>query len=93
MISKLRERHLSRHNARVARILTDARKSETDRFWDAMDEMEKEAKILRQCLDGHSRSKLGSYMEVMIRDGLLTREDLGQFSTETQAALANIIAR
>ena len=58
LVPVLRERYLADHNARIARILTDPTKTETERFWDAMDEMEKVAKTLRECLDGHSRSKM-----------------------------------
>jgi hypothetical protein len=36
MVPRLRERYLAEHNARMAGMLTDPRKNETERFWDAM---------------------------------------------------------
>jgi hypothetical protein len=46
--------------------------------------MEKEAKILRKCLDGHSRSKMWLYLVLMREAGMLKRDDLATFSTELQ---------
>jgi len=68
MVPTLRERYLADRNTRLAAVLVDPAKNQTQRFWDAMEEMEKEAKVLRQCLDGHSRSKMWLYMLTMIRD-------------------------
>jgi len=84
MVPKLRERYLAERNARILRNLTDPKKTETERFWDAMDEMEKEARTLRKCLDGHSRSKMWLYMDIMRRAGMLKRGDLADFSEELQ---------
>ena len=81
MVPKLRERYLAEErNARISAMLADPKKNETERFWDAMYEMEKEAKILLQCLDGHSRSKMGHFVHTMIRAGMLQKEDLAEFS-------------
>jgi hypothetical protein len=84
MVPMLRERYLAGRNARISAILTDPKKTETDRFWDAMKVMEREAKVLRQCLDGHSRSKMWLYMLTMIRAGMLKKEDVAEFSEELQ---------
>jgi hypothetical protein len=65
-------------------MLTDVTKDETERFWEAMEAMEKEASVLRRCLDGHSRSKMWLYILTMIGAGMLTREDLSVFSAELQ---------
>jgi NADH:ubiquinone oxidoreductase subunit D len=89
MVPKLRERYLADRNARVAAILTNSEKNETDRFWLAMEEMEREARVLRQCLDGHSRSKMWLYMLTMIRAGMLRREDLKVYSEELQKEVAS----
>ena len=40
---KLRERYLADRNARIVALLTRPEKTETERFWDAMEVMEKEA--------------------------------------------------
>lgn len=88
MIPKLRERYLVTCNARIAGLLADPRKTETERFWDAHEAMEKEAKLLHHCLDGYSRSTLWSYIISMIRHGMLTRDDCAQFSEDLQAELS-----
>jgi hypothetical protein len=82
MIPMLRERYLATQNAKAASLLTDPRRNETKRFWDAMELMEKEAKVLRRCLDGHSRSKMEFFMMDMIGHGMLKEEDLAGFSEE-----------
>jgi hypothetical protein len=87
MVPMLRERYLADLNVRVVRILTHPSKSETERFWEAMEAMEKEAKTLRWCLDGHSRSKMWMFMVSMIHAGMLKKEDLSQFSPELQEQL------
>ena len=84
MVPVLRERYLAKCNARVADMLNASGKNHTERFWDAMEEMEKEAKTLRYCLDGHSRSKMFLFMISMVRCGMLTKEDLAEFSQELQ---------
>ena len=88
MVPHLRERYLAGCNTRVARIIADTKRNETERFWDALEEMEKEAKILRKCLDGHSRSSMFSYLCVMLSVGMLRKEDLLQFSDELQQQLS-----
>jgi hypothetical protein len=90
MVPQLRERYLAGCNARIAAILADPKRNETERFWDAMKEMEKEAKILRDCLDGHSRSSMWIFMSLMIRVGMLRKEDLLQFSDELQKELSHV---
>ena len=87
MVPLLRERYLAEQNASVARMLTDPKKNETERFWEAMEKMEQEAKTLRQCLDGHSRSKMWLFMVSMIRVGMLKKDDLIKFSPELQNQL------
>src|SRR5262245_50598636 len=89
MVPKLRERYLANRNARLATLLTAPTKSETERFWDAMEEMEREARVLQQCLDGHSRSKMWLYMLTMIRAGMLSRDDTKVFSADLQKEIAH----
>ncbi len=82
MVADWRERYLKEQNARIAGILTNPETTPTQRFWDALDAMEKTSKILRDCLDGHSRSSMRFYMQIMLGVGMLTREDLEDFSPE-----------
>ena len=84
IVPMLRERYLAERNAGIARILADPKKSETERFWDAMAEMKKEAKTLRMCLDDLSRSRLWLARVTMRDSGMLKQEDLADFSEELQ---------
>ena len=88
IVPKLRERYLAECNAKVAALLIDREKNETERFWNAMEEMEKEADTLRRCLDGHSRSKMWMYMLSMIGAGVLKKEDLAEFSEDLQKEIS-----
>jgi hypothetical protein len=87
MVPKLRERYLAEQNPRFVALLTDSKKNQTERFWDAMEKMEKEARVLRKCLDGHSRSKMWLFMLTMIRAGMLKKEDLEDFGEELRNEL------
>jgi hypothetical protein len=84
MLPIWRERHLARCNVRIAGLLTSSRKSETERFWDAEEEIQKEAKVLRSCLDDISRSKMWLRLMQMRAAGMIHREDLAEFSEELQ---------
>ena len=84
MLETWRERYLAERNARIVGKLTDANKTETERFWDALEIMEKEAKTLRRCLDGISRSKMRLRLIEMRAAGMLKPEDLAGFSQELQ---------
>jgi hypothetical protein len=84
MTEKLRERYLAEQNVRIARILSDPKKNETERFWDAIDAMQKESKALRMCLDDLSRSKMAFRLMSMRSVGMLKKEDLVDFSPELQ---------
>ena len=79
-----RERYLAERNAHIARIITDSKKSETDRFWDAEEQIQKEVKTLRRCLDDISRSKMWLRLMAMRAAGMIRREDLAEFSEELQ---------
>ncbi len=84
MIPMLRERYLAAQNARIAVILNDPNKNETERFWDAMEAMQKESKTLRRCLDDHSRSNAAIHMVSMRAAGMLKKDDLAGFSEDLQ---------
>ena len=84
MTAKLRERYLAEQNARIAHMLADPKKTETERFWDAMDAMQKESKTLRMCLDDLSRSQMTLRLMSMRAAGMLKKEDLADFSPDLQ---------
>jgi hypothetical protein len=79
-VPEWRERYLLKKNEEIIGVLTDERKTPTERFWDAKKRMKEEAKILTDCLDGHSRSKMHWYLILMYRYGLVQDSDLSQFS-------------
>ena len=84
LVPVLRERYIAERNTKYREILEDSKKTETDRFWAVFGSMEVEARVLRSCLDGHSRSSMWMYLERMRRAGMLRKEDLAGFSTELQ---------
>ncbi len=57
-----------------------------------MEEMDKQAQFLRLCLDGHTRSKMCLFIIAMVRNGLLTTEDITPFSAELQSELSPALA-
>jgi len=63
-------------------IVMDAGRTPTERFWDARERIEKEKKILENCLDGHSRSKMAWFMLLMYRYGMLRDPDLENFTED-----------
>ena len=89
MLPVWRERYLAEHNARLVRMLTDPQKTETQRFWDAEEQIHKEAKALRRCLDDLSRSKMWLRLMEMREAGMVRWEDLADFSAELQQQVFN----
>lgn len=79
-----RERYLTDHNVRIVRILTDPKKTKTERFWDAKKQMQKDARTLEQCLDDLWRSTMLVRLWTMRKAGMIKREDLADFSQELQ---------
>ena len=87
MVEFLRERYLKETNQQLAQIITDTERTPTNQFWDTFEKMKKEKKILEECLDGHSRSRMHMSMLLMLRYGMLKEEDLKGFSEELQEQL------
>ncbi|MEQ1828343.1 MAG: hypothetical protein ABL921_20450 [Pirellula sp.] len=87
LIIKARERYLAEQNALLMQIFEDPDRNETERFWDAFKRMKKVSNVLSDCLDDHSRSKMEIHMRLMLRFGMLVREDLVSFSEDIQERL------
>jgi hypothetical protein len=87
MLPELRERYLQARNEELMAVLADARLSPTERFWEVEERTRKTARILRDCLDGQTRSRMFSFMSLMLNYGLMTPEDLAPFSLEVRAFL------
>ncbi len=84
MAPELRERYLIARNEELAAILSDDQQTQTGRFWEVEERTRKIAKVLRECLDGHTRSKMELFMMIMIGHGMMTKDDLEKFSEELQ---------
>jgi hypothetical protein len=82
MTVEWRERYLATQNVRLARLLTNPKKSETERFWEAEEQLAKIAKIVRRCLDDLRRSTMIIRLMEMRAAGMITRDDLADFSDE-----------
>jgi hypothetical protein len=82
MVPELRERYLKKTNEELKNLLLTPDQTPTERFWNTHEKITKEAKILRHCLDGHSRSRMTSFIYTMLDCGLMNLDDLSQFSDE-----------
>ncbi len=83
MVPELRERYLARVNRELAELLGGSGDStETEKFWDAEEMIRKQAKILCDCLDRHSRSNMIFSCLLMYRYKMLTAADLEHFSED-----------
>jgi len=82
MVPELRERYLGRRIPKLLAVLQDESLTPTERFWKVEERIDKEAKVLRKCLDGHSRSRMFLFIMQMRRSRMLTDEDLEPFSDE-----------
>jgi hypothetical protein len=87
MLPALRERYLAEQNARLARLLAEPGQTDTERFWNTFEEMRRQSKVLRECLDGYSRSSMWMNMRLMLRVGMLKPQDLAAFSDELRETL------
>ena len=81
-----RERYLQKRNEAFATHLNDPEKVPSERFWEVLEEMKAEAKILRS-LGHHARSNMVFSMVQMLGYGMIAREDITGFSEELQTRL------
>jgi len=86
-----RERFLAARNAELAKQLVDAARTPTECFWDVEEQIRKNARTLRDCLDGHSRSRMIEYLLRMLAQNMITADDLGGFSPELQERLKIVL--
>ncbi len=84
LVPTWRERYITERNAKIKAMLDAPDRTATERFWDVYQVMEKEARILETCLDGHSRSKMWFHLILMRKAGMLTGDDLVDFTPELQ---------
>ena len=81
---ELRERYLQARNEELVSVLGDSGLSQTEGFWKIEKRTREIAKVLHECLDGHSRSKMELFIMVMITHRMMTEDDLSGFSDEVQ---------
>ncbi len=91
MAPKLRERYLTARIAELTSILHSPQLSQTDRFWICEERTKEIAKVLRECLDGHTRSKMVFFMRVMITHGMMNEDDISEFSQEVRERFSSDI--
>lgn len=84
MLPVWRERYLAERNLRIAAVLSDPKKNETERFWDAEKMVANEARVLARCLDDIRRSRMWEQLVQMRAARMIRREDLAEFSPELQ---------
>ncbi len=84
MLPVWRERYLAERNPRIAAVLSDPQKTETERFWEAEKLIRKEARVLARCLDDIRRSRMWERLVEMRAARMIRREDLAEFSPELQ---------
>jgi hypothetical protein len=70
---------------------SSAEKTPTERFWDTEKEMKAVARILVNCLDGHSRSKMEMHLCLMYRHKMIGKEDLEEFSGEFRDQILRVV--
>jgi hypothetical protein len=89
-VPEWRERYLQKKNKVIVDILTDQNMTPTEQFWAAKRKMDKETRILVNCLDGHSRSKMEWFLLLMYQHSLVNNDDLKEFSEELREKMAKV---
>jgi hypothetical protein len=79
-VPEWRERYLTAKNQQLVALLGDISKTPTERFWDLEKQHQKTARVLYDCLDGHTRSRMEMYLCLMYRHQMIKAEDLDEFS-------------
>jgi hypothetical protein len=89
-VPEWRERYLEEQNKRNAAMLVGGKKTPTERFWDTEKEMKAVTRILVNCLDGHSRSKMEMHLCLMVRHNMIGGEDLEEFSGKLKERILRV---
>ena len=86
-VPEWRERYLRLRNEELVGLLSDEAHMPAERFWQAKERMDEEARVLRSCLDGHSKGKVTWYLCLMYGHGMIEDGDLDEFTEGLQAAV------
>lgn len=87
MLEELRDNYLAKKNIEITNMLSDPDKTATEQFWDSLELMQQEKKILMECLDGFSRSSMWMKILGMYQCGMMTDKELNRFSDELQLSI------
>ncbi|HEY7745807.1 MAG TPA: hypothetical protein VIA07_05670 [Desulfuromonadales bacterium] len=79
-VPEWRERYLAGQNRQIAALFADGEKTPTEQFWEAEKKINAVGRILVDCLDGHSRSKMEMHLCLMYRHKMIGAVDLEEFS-------------
>ena len=86
-VPEWRERYLEQQNRQLADMLCDGQQTPTENFWATKERMKKTARILVDCLDGHSRSRMEMYLLQMYKYEMIGDADLDEFSAELKGRI------
>lgn len=87
MVEEIREAYLERKNAELRQMLADDKDSATGSFWRAHEYSQEVSKVLQYCLDDQRRSNMLSKMGAMKANGLLSDDQMAEFSEKTQSII------
>ncbi|MGM0601319.1 MAG: hypothetical protein ACQETH_16025 [Candidatus Rifleibacteriota bacterium] len=93
ILPELRERYLKNRNKEISNLFLNVNQTATENFWNTKEIIAKEAKILQDCLDGISKSKMKERIIIMFRYGLFQKKDIKSFSLELQKEFLDFIER
>lgn len=89
-VPEWRERYLEEQNRRIAALFATMGKT-TEQFWEAEKTINAVARILVDCLDGHSRSNMEMYLCQMCRHKMIGTDDLKEFSGEMRERILRVV--
>lgn len=86
-LGEWRERYLERTNRELIDLLDEESDTPTERFWAAKERAEEEARILVDCFDNVSKSKMVMHLALMYGNGIIELSDLDRFSDDVHEKL------
>lgn len=92
LVPEIRERYLQARLEEFSSVLSDEEHNATEKFWELDERTSKISKILRTCLDAHSRSKMEMFIGLMLRNELMSPDDLSVFSSELREQMLRRIS-
>lgn len=90
-VPEWRERYLEEQNRRIAVLFANGEKTPTEQFWEAEKEIKAVARILVDCLDGHTRSNMEMHLCQIYRHKMIGVDDLKEFSGEMKERILRVV--